>query len=120
MQSFLNPNVVGYATREMNQGFSVNAPTFIDVASEGGTISLENLKVRDGVGSQGEQIQVLGTDGRVTGEYYFWLTEDDIGAEGWYDGDWAPIEGVTLKAGQAHIFYADQGATLVTPSQIAE
>ena len=101
----------------MNQGFSVNAPTFVDVGGKG-TIDLQKLKVRDGLGSECEQIQVLGTDGIVTGEIYSWLTEDDIGEEGWYDGSWNPITGVTVQKGAGYIFACVSGAKLESSGEV--
>lgn len=102
----------------MNQGFSVNAPTFVDVGGDG-TIDLQQLKVVDGVGSECEQIQVLGTDGIVTDEIYSWLYEaDGVEKDGWYDAGWSPIEGVTIKKGQGFIFYCDSGAKLESSGEV--
>ena len=44
---------------------------------------------------------VLNANGNATGDEYYWLN-DAVGMEpGWYDGSWAPITGVTVKAGDA-------------------
>ena len=108
---------MGYATRDLNTGFTVAAPTFVDIGSEG-TIALEKFKVRDGLGSQCESIQVLGANGVMTGVEYYWLTEDDIGVEGWYNGDWEPIVGVTVSKGAGFIFSCMGGAKLQTSGEV--
>lgn len=104
------PFIVGYAVKDVNQGFSVNTPTFVDTASTDGTIDLQSIKVVDGVGAQGEQFQVLGANGVMTGVTYYWLTEDDIGEEGWYNDAWEKYEGVKLNKGDGLIFYSDGDA----------
>ena len=109
---------MGYATRDLNAGFTVAAPTFIDVGGDG-TIALENLKVVDGIGSMAESIQVLGANGRMTGETYYWLSEAaDYMPDGWYDEMWESIEGVTVPKGAGFVFSCMSGAKLQTFGEV--
>ena len=102
----------------MNQGFSVNAPTFIDVGSDG-TLNLQNLKVIGGVGSEGEQIQILGSNGIVSGDPYVYLLESDGMEEGWYmGGSWDPITEVSVPKGTGFIFFCDSGAQLQSAGEV--
>ena len=110
--------IVGYATRPINQGFSVNTPTFVDVTSDDDTIDLQSLVVVDGVGSQGESIQVLGANGVMTGVTYYWLTADDIGEAGWYDDNWEKYENVKLNKGDGLIFATVAGANLQSSGKV--
>ena len=109
---------MGYATRDLNAGFTVAAPTFIDIGSEG-TIALENIKVVDGAGSMGESIQVLGANGVMTGETYYWLSEAvDYMPDGWYNDMWEPIVDVTVPKGAGFIFSCMLGAKLQTSGEV--
>lgn len=88
---FCRENVVGYQTKTVPAGFSLNTPTFVDVSNISGT-SLQNFKLVGSAGDGTETIQVIEADGSCNTAYQ-WLTEENSGMpDGWYDENWAPVE----------------------------
>ena len=104
--------VTGKTEITLNAGFTVAGN------STNRDLDLQDIKIADGLGAQQEQIQVLGANGVMTGVTYYWLTEADIGEDGWYDDNWEKIEGVTVKAGEAFVIFAFNGAKLALPAQL--
>ena len=83
--------IVGYQTRTIKAGFSLNTPTFTDVGSDG--IDLSKFKLLNAAGDGTEVIQVLDENG-MNNETWTWLNENAGMKEGWYDEvSWEPISG---------------------------
>ena len=110
---------MGYATRDVNAGFSVKAPTFIDIGATANDIDLQNISLIDSEGWGADQIQVLGTDGVVTDDVYYWYNANEAGeVAGWYDINWAPISGVKIAQAAGMILSCSGAVKLQTSGQV--
>ena len=92
--------IVGYQTKTIKAGFTLNTPTFTDVGSDG--IDLSNFKLLNAAGDGTEQIQVLDSNG-INSTIWVWLNENAGMEDGWYDSDsWEPISEI-VTPGQGYL-----------------
>ena len=110
---------MGYATRDVNAGFSVKAPTFIDIGATANDIDLQNLSLIDSEGWGADQIQVLGTDGVVTDDVYYWYNAAEAGdSAGWYNDAWELITNVKIAQAAGVILSCSGAVKLQTSGQV--
>lgn len=83
-------------------------------------IDLQDIKLVGAVGDgSSESIVVYDADALVTGEEYFYQTEDGYGAavDGWYDPDDQLVSGYTLEPGQGvYVYITNEGVKFRLPS----
>lgn len=75
-------------------------------------IDVQNLKIVGSEGNMTEFIYFIDAEGQDAGISYSWLSPDMSGEEEfcWFDIDnWEPVEGCTVKPGEALFMFADEG-----------
>ena len=109
-------NVVGYQTKTVKAGFSLNAPTFLDVNSDG--FDLSNFKLGETAAGDGtEQIQVLDENGQ-NNENWVWLNGNMGMEDGWYDAvTWSPIT-YDVKPGEAFLINVVSEVQMTIPAAL--
>lgn len=81
-------------------GYNFIIPTFQDVGAGTATYDLQNIKLVDAAGDMTEYIVGYDDAACLSGDTYYWLTEDGYGMpDGWYDDSDNLIEGVTVPLG---------------------
>ncbi len=96
----VSSDVVGYQTKTVTTGFSLQTPTFTDVGVDG--YDLANFKFVNGAGDGTEVIQVLDANG-VNNETWAWLNGNVGMPDGWYDSvSWEPIA-ATIVPGDGYL-----------------
>ena len=118
-------NIVGYLTRELASGFSMHAPTFVDV---GGKVVNMPIQKMVPVNADGEtvgggvfQLQTKKANGFVDEQFYY-LFEDDVGedlGDGWYNADGETLATRTFAPGEAFLFTSSlTGGTLTFAGEV--
>ena len=110
-------NVVGYQTKDIDAGFAVITPTFLDVGAA--NVDIANLKLVDAIGDGGsEQIQIL-TSGGANIESWVWITTDQgVEADGWYDiNSWEPISHKVMP-GEGFLINTQGGVKMSVAGQV--
>ena len=108
--------IVGYQTKTIKAGFSLNTPTFTDVGSDG--IDLSKFKLLNAAGDGTEVIQVLEQDGSCSTIWTWLNTDAGVEKDGWYDNDtWKPIS-KTVKLGQGYLMSVDADVDLQTAGTV--
>ena len=97
MADVVSSDIVGYAQNGLKFGATMATPQFVNVGA-GVALDLQSLKATGDEASDNVQIQTLDAGG-YTVDTYDW--NDWANAEAcWVDGDWNPVEGVTIQPGQ--------------------
>ena len=88
---------VGYAQSGLKFGATMTTPQFINVGS-GAVLDLQSIVATGDDASDNVQIQTLDAYGYTVDTYDWndWAADEPC----WVDGDWNPVEGVTIAAGQ--------------------
>ena len=93
-------------------------PTFESIGSD--TINIDEFTVENATDGL-TTIQVMNSDGRWTGMYYWYnaLPEEGLAA-GWFDATGATPAGITLNRGDAVFFYTEEiGVTAGNAGQVS-
>ena len=111
-------NVVGYQTKTVKAGFSLNAPTFLDVNSDG--FDLSNFKLGETAAGDGtEQIQVLDENGQ-NNENWVWLNGNMGMEDGWYDAiTWQPVT-KKIVAGNGYLMNVAADVEMTVAGQVKD
>ena len=99
--------MVGFLEKVGTQGYSLFTPTFADVGVDG--VDLQNVKLVNATGSEGEFIQTFTASGALNPAYSYLTMDADSMDDGWYDGDWNLVEGETITAGKGFLFWNTSG-----------
>ena len=99
--------MVGFLEKVGTQGYSLFTPTFADVGVDG--VDLQNVKLKNAVGSETEFIQTFTAAGALNPSYSYLTVDADGMDDGWYDGDWNLVEGETITAGKGFLFWNNSG-----------
>ena len=91
------------------QGYSLFTPTFADVGVDG--VDLQNVKLKNAVGSETEFIQTFTAAGALNPAYSYLTIDADGMDDGWYDGDWNLVE-ETVPSGAAFLIWNNSAAEL--------
>ena len=102
-------NVVGFLEKVGTQGYSLFTPTFADVGVDG--VDLQNVKLVNATGSEGEFIQTFTASGALNPAYSYLTMDADSMDDGWYDGDWNMVE-ETVQPGAAFLMWNTKAAEL--------
>ena len=112
-------NVVGFLEKVGTQGYSLFTPTFADVGVDG--VDIQNVKLKNAVGSETENIQTFTAAGALNPSYAYLTSAADGMDDGWYDSDWNLVEGETITAGKGFLFWNDSGdATLEFSGEVVK
>ena len=108
-------NVVGFLEKVGTQGYSLFTPTFADVGVDG--VDLQNVKLKNAVGSETELIQTFTSEGALNPQYSYLIESIDGMPDGWYDTSWSMVE-ETVPSGAAFLIWntATVGLELQLPS----
>ena len=110
-------NTVGYQENVMANGYTLNAPAFMGVGTDG-LVDLSKLKLINAKGDSTELINFLDEEGMNT-ETWAWLTKDGAGMDdGWYDYvTWASIK-TSIKKCEGYLMCAGSGVSLQSAGQV--
>lgn len=111
-------NTVGYVETSL-QGFKMITPSFKNIAGE--TYPIDNFVVKGATDGK-TNIQVLDSDGKVVGDYY-WYNEfvdgDTTYPAGWFDASGAEPADIQLNPGEAVFFYSEEsGITILSAGEV--
>ena len=107
-------NTVGYVETPV-QGFKMITPSFKNITGE--DYPLDNFIVK-GADDAMASVQVLDANGQVVGDYYWFNAFDEYPA-GWFDMSGAESAGISLKPGEAVLFYTKQeGVSVLSAGEV--
>ena len=105
-------NVVGVLESGIS-GYAIRTPTFVN--TDGTAYAIDNFVVKNATDGK-TTIQVVGSNGQVSGTYY-WYNEFDDGenvfAAGWFDSTGETPANITLAAGDAVFFNTDESGVSI-------
>ena len=116
MSEITSANIVGYSGNQLRLGATLVSPQFLGIGTTGGVMKLEDLvPVGDVDTDGGFYIDILNYHGG-TAESYQWIDWGEGDTQGWCDGDYAIVEGVSFAPGQGLWIIGDDGQYLRIPA----
>ena len=107
---------MGYQTKTIKAGFSLNTATFVDVGQN--NMNLQNFKLgKSALGDGTETIQFLNEGGQNT-ETWIWLNANSGMKDGWYDfNTWEPITR-SINCGTGYLMNVVEPVEMVLSGQV--
>ena len=111
-------NVVGYQQNAVPNGYKMVTPTFANI--DGSEYNIDNLVV-EGAPDTMADIQVMSSEGRWVGQYYWYNEFTDPGTgtvypAGWFDFNGVEPANITLKPGDSVFFSTNQDDATIRSS----